>query len=105
MLFKIIERIKKGGPNYRPLSVCEVRQGRNVQHCSSLKRGRPSRSCTFRQYVLQPLFFFFFFFALLFSIFCSGMISLTCTVCTLNICFRRGEQRKFAFADIFIFIF
>lgn len=60
MLFKIIERIKKGGPNYRPLSVCEVRQGRNVLHCSSLKRGRPSRSCTFRQYVLQPLFFLFF---------------------------------------------
>lgn len=27
MLFKIIEMKKKGGPNYRPLSVCEVRQG------------------------------------------------------------------------------
>lgn len=43
-------------------------------------------------------------FALLFSF--SVLVRFhTCTVCTLNICFRRGEQRKFAFADIFIFIF
>ncbi len=43
--------------------------------------------------------------SLRFFFFCSCTISHTCTVCTLNICFRHGEQRKFAFADIFIFIF
>lgn len=43
--------------------------------------------------------------SLRFFFFCSCTISHTCTVCTLNICFRRGQQRKFAFADIFIFIF